>query len=53
LVFAMLGFFPYDTFVTEAMVQGQPVTAFEPDGLMSSALREVWVQVRKCLNGVG
>jgi MinD superfamily P-loop ATPase len=43
---------PYDTSVTAAMVQGQPVTAYEPQGRMSAALREVWEQVRQSL-GVG
>jgi MinD superfamily P-loop ATPase len=41
---------PYDTIVTEAMVQGQPVTAFQPDGVMTRALQALWVQVRKRLN---
>ena len=40
---------PYDTSVTAAMVQGQPVTAYEPQGKMSAALREVWEQVRQSL----
>lgn len=48
---ALAGKLPYDTVVTEAMVQGQPVTVYQPEGSVSSALREVWVQVRKHLNG--
>jgi MinD superfamily P-loop ATPase len=48
---ALAGRLPYDTVVTEAMVQGQPVTAFQPDGPMAMALRETWAQVRKHLNG--
>jgi MinD superfamily P-loop ATPase len=44
---------PYDTVVTEAMVQGQPVTTYQPEGPMASALGEMWAQVRKHLNGVG
>jgi MinD superfamily P-loop ATPase len=49
---ALAGKLPYDTVVTEAMVQGEPVTIFQPDGLMASALRTVWAQVRRHLNGV-
>jgi len=43
---------PYDTSVTAAMVQGQPVTAYEPQARISTALREVWQRVRRTL-GVG
>lgn len=42
------GRIPYDTVVTEAMVQGQPVTAYA-DGAVSGALREVWERVREHL----
>jgi len=37
---------------THAMVQGQPVTACQPRGMISAALRSVWAQVRQSL-GVG
>jgi MinD superfamily P-loop ATPase len=47
----LAGKLPYDTVFTKAMVQGQPVTAYQPDGSMASALREVWARVRKRLNG--
>jgi cellulose biosynthesis protein BcsQ len=40
---------PYDNVVTEAMVQGQPVTAYQPDGAMAEALRETWARVRAWL----
>ncbi len=50
---ALVGKLPYDTVVTEAMVQGQPVTVYQPEGAMARALREVWGQVQKRLNGVG
>jgi MinD superfamily P-loop ATPase len=50
---ALVGKLPYDTVVTEAMVQGQPVTIYQPEGAMAGALREVWAQVRKRLNGTG
>jgi MinD superfamily P-loop ATPase len=49
----LVGRLPYDTVVTEAMVQGQPVTICEPGGAMDRALREVWARVRKRLNGTG
>jgi MinD superfamily P-loop ATPase len=49
----LVGKLPYDDVVTEAMVQGQPVTIYQPEGAMASALREVWAQMRKHLNGAG
>ncbi|MBN1135533.1 MAG: ATP-binding protein [Anaerolineae bacterium] len=48
---ALVGRLPYDTAVTEAMVRGQPVTAYQPDGPMAMALREMWAQLRDRLNG--
>jgi MinD superfamily P-loop ATPase len=50
---SLVGRLPYDTVVTEAMVQGQPVTIYQPDGAMARALREVWVEIRRHLNGTG
>jgi MinD superfamily P-loop ATPase len=41
----VVGKLPFDTAVTEAMVQGQPVTAYQPDGAMTAALRETWARV--------
>jgi MinD superfamily P-loop ATPase len=49
----LVGKLPYDDAVTRAMVQGQPVTVYEPDGLMSIALCEAWARVRRRLNGMG
>jgi MinD superfamily P-loop ATPase len=49
--FDLAGRLPYDTVVTEAMVQGQPVTIYQPEGAMASALRAVWAQVRQHLDG--
>jgi MinD superfamily P-loop ATPase len=49
----LVGKLPYDNVVTEAMIQGQPVTIYQPEGPMASALREVWAQMRKHLNGAG
>jgi MinD superfamily P-loop ATPase len=45
---ALVGQVPYDTVVTEAMVQGLPVTAFT-DGLVSRALRQIWTRTRRVL----
>jgi MinD superfamily P-loop ATPase len=44
----LVGQVPYDTIVTEAMVQGLPVTAFT-DGLVSRALRRIWARTREVL----
>jgi MinD superfamily P-loop ATPase len=41
----VVGKLPYDTIVTEAMVQGQPVTAYQPEGAMTSTIRELWAKV--------
>ena len=46
---AVVGRIPYDLVVTEAMVQGQPVTAYQPYGPVAATLRQVWAEVRKRL----
>lgn len=48
---ALLGRLPYDTVVTEAMVQGQPVTSYRPEGAIAQALREAWSRLRRHLRG--
>ncbi len=40
----VVGRIPYDTVVTEAMVQGQPVTAYT-DGPVTKALEEMWSRI--------
>jgi MinD superfamily P-loop ATPase len=50
---ALVGKLPYDTAVTEAMVQGQPVTIYQPEGATARTLRDVWARVHKHLNGAG
>ena len=45
----VVGKLPFDTVVTEAMVQGQPVTAYQPDGVMASALRDAWARIQAWL----
>ena len=44
----LLGRVPFDTIVTEAMVQGQPVTVFS-DGSVSQELQGVWSAVHEML----
>jgi MinD superfamily P-loop ATPase len=44
----VVGRIPFDTVVTEAMVQGQPVTAYT-DGRVTEALRQVWQEVKASL----
>jgi len=41
----LVGEIPYDTAVTGAMVGGQPVTIYEPEGAVAAALREIWEKV--------
>ena len=41
----MVGCIPFDTVVTEAMVQGKPVTAYQPEAAVSKALQDVWQKV--------
>ena len=45
----VVGKLPFDTVVTDAMVQGQPVTAYQPDGAMADSLREVWARIQAWL----
>jgi MinD superfamily P-loop ATPase len=41
----VIGHIPFDESVTQAMVQGQPVTAYAPDARGSRALVSVWERV--------
>jgi MinD superfamily P-loop ATPase len=45
----VVGRVPFDTTVTQAMVQGKPVTAFS-DSLAAVALRQVWTRVLNALS---
>jgi MinD superfamily P-loop ATPase len=47
----VVGTLPFDTVVTEAMVHGQPVTAYQPDGAMAAALRKAWDRLQPRLEG--
>lgn len=44
----VVGRIPYDTVVTEAMVQGQPVTDYA-DGAVTEALEGMWSRIRERL----
>jgi len=44
---------PYDDAVTRAMVQGQPVTAYEPAGAVAQSLRGLWEQASASLRASG
>ena len=46
-----VGRLPYDTAVTEAMVNGEPVTAYRPEGEMAASMRAVWKQIQAWLEG--
>jgi MinD superfamily P-loop ATPase len=46
----VVGKLHYDTVVTEAMVRGQPVTAYQPRGAMATALKDTWKRVKARLD---
>lgn len=48
----VVGRIPFDTVVTEAMVCGQPVTAYA-DGDISREMRQLWTRVREALEKAG
>jgi MinD superfamily P-loop ATPase len=41
----VIGHIPFDLTVTEAMVHGQPVTAYRPDAAASQAIMHIWRHV--------
>jgi len=41
----VVGRIPFDTTVTEAMVQGQPVTAYQPESPASQSMQQIWREV--------
>ena len=45
----VVGTIPYDETITQAMVNGQPVTAYRPEAPASQALRTIWTQVTAVL----
>ncbi len=47
--YELIGTIPYDIGVTEAMTQGEPVTAYQTNGAASHALREVWARTTDAL----
>jgi MinD superfamily P-loop ATPase len=46
----VIGHIPFDAVVTEAMVQGEPVTAYRPDAPASRAIGRIWQAVRARLD---
>jgi len=46
----VVGLIPFDPVVTEAMVAGQPVVEFSPDGKASKAIEETWGRVKAHLD---
>jgi MinD superfamily P-loop ATPase len=46
----VVGHVPFDVSVTEAMVRGEPVTAYRPDAPVSRALLHIWQHVAARLN---
>jgi len=46
----VIGLIPFDPVVTEAMVAGQPVVEFSPDGKASKAIKEAWNRVKAHLD---
>jgi MinD superfamily P-loop ATPase len=46
----VVGSIPFDESVTQAMVQGEPVTAFAPGAPASLALVEIWQRVAMLIN---
>jgi MinD superfamily P-loop ATPase len=51
--FEIAGRIPFDEAVTEAMVHGEPVTAFRPGSPASQALKEIWLHLQTYLDGNG
>lgn len=49
----LIGSVPFDTVVTRAMVQGEPVTAYDPGGAVSRALHSAWGAVLDALDQRG
>jgi len=48
----LVGRIPYDITVTEAMVQGEPITGYQPRSPASQALRAIWANVLEELDEV-
>jgi MinD superfamily P-loop ATPase len=47
----LIGKIPYDTLVTEAMVQGMPVTVYRPESQVSIALESIWKRLLSMVKG--
>jgi MinD superfamily P-loop ATPase len=49
----VVGDIPFDPAVTQAMLNGDPVTEYRPNAPASRSLAEVWGRVAQCLNNGG
>jgi MinD superfamily P-loop ATPase len=47
----LVGRVPFDTTVTDAMVQGQPITSYSPDCAVSAELGRVWRAIQERFAG--
>jgi MinD superfamily P-loop ATPase len=47
----VIGHIPFDAAVTEAIVRGEPVTAYRPDAPASRAIVDIWERLAARLNG--
>jgi MinD superfamily P-loop ATPase len=49
----IVAWIPYDPVVTDAMINGEPVTAYRPKSPASLAITATWQIIVACLNGSG
>ena len=49
----VIGHIPFDSTVTAAIVQGEPMTVHRPEAPASRALQNIWQRIATHLNGAG
>jgi MinD superfamily P-loop ATPase len=49
----VIGHIPFDSTVTAAIVQGEPMTVHRPEAPASRALKNIWQRIATHLNGAG
>jgi MinD superfamily P-loop ATPase len=49
----IVGRIPFDPTVTDAMMNGEPVTAYQPESPASQAMNAIWHTVAACLDETG
>ena len=47
--YEVVGRIPYDSSITEAMINGEPVTAFRPESPASKEIKNVWINLLRLL----